>query len=136
MLGDDDIKDAVARAARCWDYVGKQRALCPGVDTARRTLHIRFESLEENPEKRQAFRHPDLLDWVRASRGRLAAAALTILSMYVKEGAADQLALKTWGAFEAWSRLIRSRPSGGAGCCWRPSAAAGSPRSRACAGNT
>lgn len=90
-----------------WWGTGNNVRFASGVDTARRTLHIRFESLEENPERRQAFRHPDLLEWVRANRGRLAAAALTILSMYVKQGRADQIALKTWGSFEAWSRLVR-----------------------------
>ena len=45
------------------------------VDTARRTLHIRLESPEENPEKRSGFRHPDLLKWVRDERPRLATAS-------------------------------------------------------------
>ena len=44
-------------------------------DTARRTLRIRLESREENPEERTGFKHPDLLPWVRRERGRLAALA-------------------------------------------------------------
>lgn len=87
---------------------GNNVRFAPGVDTERRTLKIRIESPEENPEKRQAFRHPDLLAWVRENRGRLAAAALTILSAYVRQGKADQLHLKNWGSFEQWSALVRS----------------------------
>ena len=78
-----------------------------GVDTERRTLRIRLDSLEENPEKRQAFRHPDLLAWVREHRGRLAAAALTLLTAYVRQGQADCFVLKRWGSFEQWSALVR-----------------------------
>lgn len=86
---------------------GNNVRFAAGVDTERRTLKIRFESLEENPEKRQAFRHPNLLQWVRDHRGRLAAAALTILSAYVRQGEADDLKLKTWGSFEQWSLIVR-----------------------------
>jgi len=76
-------------------------------DTARRVLHIRLESPMENPEERTGFRHPDLLDWVRKERPRLAAAALTILGAYHAAGRPDA-GLTPWGSFEAWSAIIRN----------------------------
>ncbi len=49
-----------------WYATGNNIVLA--ADTARRTLHIRLESPEENPEERSGFRHADLLTWVRAER--------------------------------------------------------------------
>jgi hypothetical protein len=77
-----------------------------GADTARRVLPIRIESLEENPEERQGFRHPDLLAWVRQHRPRLVVAGLTILRAYHAGGQPDQ-GLRPWGSFEGWSHAIR-----------------------------
>ena len=73
---------------------------------ARRTAHVRLESPEEHPETRDGFRHPNLLSWVRAERGRLVAAALTILRGFVAAGRPDQQ-LGAWGSFADWSDLIR-----------------------------
>jgi hypothetical protein len=75
-------------------------------DTARRTLHIRIETPEENPEERQGFRHPDLLAWLKAQRPRLAVAAVTLLHAYCRGGRPDQ-GLTPWGSFGDWSRLVR-----------------------------
>ncbi len=77
-----------------------------GADTARRTMHIRLESGEENPEERTGFAHPDLLGWVSRERGRLVAAVLTIARAYYLAGRPDQK-LPEWGSFEAWSRMVR-----------------------------
>jgi hypothetical protein len=76
-------------------------------DTSRRVLPIRLLSPDEHPEQREGFRHPDLLAWVRQERGRLVAAALTILAGYIRAGRPDQR-IKPWGSFEGWSRLVRS----------------------------
>lgn len=75
-------------------------------DTARRTVHIRLESPEENPEEREGFHHPDLLRWVRQERPRLAVAAVTILAGYCAAGRPN-MAVRPWGSFEAWSDLVR-----------------------------
>ncbi len=77
-----------------------------GADTARRTLYCRIESLQENPEDRTEFEHPNLLAWVRDHRHHLAAAAVAILRAYVAAGKPDQR-LTAWGSYEAWSALIR-----------------------------
>ena len=60
-----------------WYATGNNVAIA--VETARRVCHVRLESLEEHPEKRQDFQHPNLLAWVGDNRSRLLAAALTIL---------------------------------------------------------
>ena len=75
-------------------------------DTARRTLLSRLESLEEHPEDRTEFRHPDLKYWVRENRARLAVAGLTVLRAYFAAGCPDG-GLTPWGSFEDWSKLIR-----------------------------
>jgi hypothetical protein len=75
-------------------------------DTSRRVLPIRLKSLEENPEERSGFTHPDLCEWVVRERGRLTAEALTILSAYCAAGR-PSMNLKPWGSFEAWSDLVR-----------------------------
>ncbi len=81
-----------------------------GGDTVRRTLHLRLDSPDENPEDREDFRHPDLRAYVRQHRGELATAALTILRGYVVAGMPQKVRL--WGSFEPWSKKIA------AACMW------------------
>jgi hypothetical protein len=88
-----------------WYATGNNVAIA--ADTARRVCHIRFESPEEHPERRQDFRHPNLLAWVDKNRSTLLAAALTILRGYCTAGRPD-LGLHAWGSFEGWSGLPRS----------------------------
>ena len=76
-------------------------------DTSRRTLHVRLESPDENPEERADFHHTPLGPWLRQERPRLVSAALTILAGYHTAGRPN-MALRPWGSFEAWSDLVRS----------------------------
>ena len=78
-----------------------------GADTARRTLYCRLESPLEHPEDREDFRHPNIVQFVRSNRHRLAAAAVTMLRAYF---AADcpSVEMQSWGSYSAWSKLIRS----------------------------
>jgi hypothetical protein len=89
----------------CW-FATANNAVVVG-DTNRRVLPIRLDSPEEKPETRTGFRHPDLLAWAHAERGRLLVAALTILSAYFRAGRPDQK-LAAWGSYEAWTALIRN----------------------------
>jgi len=75
-------------------------------DTTRRIIHIRLDCLSEQPEERTGFRHENLLAWIDANRGRLLAAALTILSAYLRNGAPKQN-LKPFGSFAGWSSVVR-----------------------------
>jgi hypothetical protein len=75
-------------------------------DTARRIIHVRLDVLEERPEERTGFRHPQLLSWIGRERPRLVAAALTILRGYVNAGRPRQ-DIPAFGSFEGWSSLVR-----------------------------
>ena len=75
-------------------------------DAARRTIHIRLDVLEERPEERTGFRHPDLLGLDHPAPARLLAAGLTILSAYCRAGRPCAL-LTPYGSFEGWSALVR-----------------------------
>lgn len=76
-------------------------------DLCRRCLHIRLDSPEEFPERREGFRHPRLLEWIEEHRPRLAAAGLTLLRAFCVAGRPDQ-GLPAWGSFESWSALVRN----------------------------
>lgn len=75
-------------------------------DTLRRVIHIRLDCPEEHPEDRSGFVHDNLLAWVDGNRGRLLAAALTILSAFLKRGHKSK-DLRPFGSFEGWSSVVR-----------------------------
>lgn len=97
------------------DYEGPLRAIwyatgnnvSPVGDTSRRVLHIRLESPDEHPEERTGFAHDPLLPWVRANRGRIVAAGLTLLRAYILAGKPAQK-ITRWGSFESWASLVPS----------------------------
>ncbi len=76
-------------------------------DMVRRVLPSRLRCLDEKPEERTGFRHPDLRAWVRTHRTELATAALTVLRAYFVAGSPD-LGLRSWGSYEAWSAVVRN----------------------------
>lgn len=75
-------------------------------DTTRRIIHIRLDVLDEHPENRTGFTHPDLLRWIAQHRGRLLTRAITILAAYCRAGRPTQN-LTPFGSFEGWSGLVR-----------------------------
>lgn len=75
-------------------------------DTARRTMLARLESLDENPEDNDNFKHPNLKSWATLQRPRLAVAGLTVVRAFFAADRPDN-GLTPWGSFEAWSNLIR-----------------------------
>jgi len=90
---------------RCvWVATGNNMTL--STEIARRSVHIRMNPQRDLPWERQesAFRHPDLLDWVRSSRGRLVGAALTLVNAWLTAG--RPTGKKTIGSYEEWSRLM------------------------------
>ncbi len=76
-------------------------------DTARRCLLIQMLSMEEHPEARSNFHHPDLEAWIAEHQAALLTAALTILRGYVAAGRPVQ-AIATLGSYGGWSALIQS----------------------------
>jgi hypothetical protein len=75
-------------------------------DTMRRVIHVRLDCMSECPEERSGFKHENLLTWIDANRGPLLAAALTILSAFLKRGHKSK-DLKPFGSFEGWSSVVR-----------------------------
>ena len=78
-------------------------------DILRRIVASRLESPEEHPEERDGFAIPNLLEHVRAHRGSLAVAALTILRAYIVAGRPiPEPKPKPVGApFGPWDALVR-----------------------------
>jgi putative DNA primase/helicase len=76
-------------------------------DLGRRVLPIDLDARIEHPEDRITFRHADLLDWIREHRGKLVAAALTILRGYHVAGRPTHKCGPRKGSFEHWDDLIR-----------------------------
>lgn len=87
-----------------WFVTANNVMLAP--DTAQRSLHIRLQSDHEKPQDRDGFKYPSLIETVKERRAELLGAALTILKAYIVAGKPD-MALKPWGSFEEWSRLVR-----------------------------
>lgn len=75
-------------------------------DTSRRVCHVRMETADERPELRDDFKYRDLRAHVRANRGRLLSAALTILRGWIVAGRPTH-GLKPWGSYEPWSDVVR-----------------------------
>lgn len=87
-------------------FFGTGNNLLLSADTCRRVCHIRLETSLEQPEQRSDCRYHPLLPHVRKHRGKLTAAALSLLHHYHAARRPDQ-GLKPWGSFEGWS-LIRN----------------------------
>lgn len=81
--------------------------LNPRGDALRRVVPCRLETMEQRPEERKDFKiKGDLLAHVKLSRGRLVAAALTILRAYIVAGRPDQNLAPM--DYTAWCGLIRN----------------------------
>lgn len=73
-------------------------------DMKRRVMPCRLVPKQEHPELRTGFKHPDLVAWVRANRGKLLWAALTLWRNWdARKRPAGKL---TMGSFEHWARVI------------------------------
>jgi hypothetical protein len=75
-------------------------------DTHRRVLPCRIVPLTERPEERANFRIPNLKEHVRRHRADLVVAALTVLRAHALAGR-PAAKLPAFGAFEAWSAVVR-----------------------------
>ena len=71
------VSEMVRLPIRCaWIATGNNSEFSN--EMARRIVRIRLDAHVERPWQREGFRHPDLMIWVRANRGRLVAACLTL----------------------------------------------------------
>jgi hypothetical protein len=102
ILGKSEMVDLPLMPA--WYGTGNNVAVA--ADTTRRIIHVRLDVLEEHPEDRKDFKHPDLLEWIRRNRGKLLCSAITILAAYCRAGRPSQN-LSSFGSFEGWSSIVR-----------------------------
>jgi hypothetical protein len=87
-------------------WYGTGNNVAVAADTTRRIIHIRLDVLDERPEERTGFKHPELIRWIGQNRPRLWADAMTVLVAYCNVGRPNQN-LTPFGGFEGWSRLVR-----------------------------
>ena len=102
VLGSNKVFDGPLHVV--WYATGNNVQL--QADTSRRTCHIRMESPHERPETKADFKYPNLREHVRANRGRLVSAALTILRGWHVAGRPTH-GLSAWGSYEGWSDVVR-----------------------------
>lgn len=69
-------------------------------EIARRAIRIRVDACVDQPWKRDGFKHPNLLAWVREHEGELVAAALTLIRAGLQIEPVQQRPL---GSFEQWT---------------------------------
>lgn len=73
-------------------------------EIARRLVRIRLDARTDQPWRRDGFRHPDLMVWVRANRARLVAACLILCRAWVAAG--RPRGERSIGSYEAWSQAM------------------------------
>jgi len=75
------------------------------LDIARRTITCRLDPGLERPWERSGFRHPDLRTWALTHRAELVAAALTLVRVWLGDGA-PRLEHPAIGSFEGWAEVM------------------------------
>lgn len=73
-------------------------------EMARRLVRIRLDAHTDQPWRRDTFRHPDLMVWVRANRGRLVAACLTLCQAWIVAG--RPRGQRSIGSYEIWAQTL------------------------------
>ncbi len=74
-------------------------------EIARRAIRIRLDANVERPDQRLAFKHDNLMQWVRTNRSLLVSAALTLINAWVQEGM-PLYKTKRKGSYEAWTEAM------------------------------
>jgi putative DNA primase/helicase len=73
-------------------------------EMSRRLVRIRLDARVDQPWRRDGFRHPDLMGWVRSSRGKLVAACLTLCQAWIAAG--RPRGQRSIGSYENWAQAI------------------------------
>jgi len=73
-------------------------------EMARRLVRIRLDARVDQPWRREAFKHPDLMGWVRANRARLVAACLVLCRAWISAG--RPRGQRSIGSYEAWAQTM------------------------------
>jgi len=73
-------------------------------EMARRLVRIRLDARVDQPWRRDGFRHPDLMVWVRGNRARLVAACLTLCRAWIAAG--RPRGSRSIGSYESWAQTL------------------------------
>lgn len=73
-------------------------------ELARRSVPIRLDARMERPFERVGFRHDNIIEYAEQNRGRLIAAALTVIRAWIAAGRPKPA--RTLGSYEAWAHVI------------------------------
>lgn len=88
---------------RCtWIATGNNPAFSN--EMSRRLVRIRLDARVDQPWRRDGFRHPDLMGWVRSNRGKLVAACLTLCQAWIAAG--RPRGQRSIGSYENWAQTI------------------------------
>jgi hypothetical protein len=86
-------------------FVATGNNLTLGGDIPRRCYWIRLDAETAEPWRNRKYRHSDLKDWVRANRGRLLGAVLTLARAWFVAGCPAPRT-PILGSFEEWCRIV------------------------------
>jgi hypothetical protein len=100
ILGQSEMTRLPIRCA--WVATGNNPSFSN--EMARRLVRIRLDAHTDQPWRRDTFRHPDLMVWVRANRGRLVAACLTLCQAWIVAG--RPRGSRTIGSYEIWAQTL------------------------------
>lgn len=78
----------------------------PAGDMPRRCYQIRLNAKHSKPYNSRDFKHPELLEWVKANRSKLLHALLTIARYWYASGCPSGVEGAAIGSFEDWHRKI------------------------------
>jgi hypothetical protein len=67
-------------------------------------VRIRIDAGTDRPWRRAAFKHPDLLRWLRRERGAVIHAALTLIQNWLAKG--RPAGKERLGSFESWAEVM------------------------------
>jgi hypothetical protein len=101
-LGASDQLQLLNRAT--WLATGNNVEI--GGDLPRRCYVTRLDAKTARPWRGRTFRHPDLLRWIGANRGRLVWACLTLCRAWHVAGRPVPIDATVIGSFEDWSRTL------------------------------
>ena len=73
-------------------------------ELVRRTIRIRLDPKMARPWERKEFQHADLSPWVKANRGELVWAVLSLIQAWITAGRPKSD--KTLGKFTSWAEVI------------------------------
>jgi hypothetical protein len=77
-----------------------------GGDMQRRCYWVRLDAQSGEPWRRGAFKHLNLLEWVRENRGDVLAALLTLARAWYAAGRPATTGTPILGSFEGWCRTV------------------------------